>query len=85
MRLGRNFGPFGKYVVIRVKDGKGMSNTPGDENEAVVIMVRDKHAQEAFLAYANDCASDGDEETAREFRDLADRAGPASPYCKVPD
>jgi hypothetical protein len=46
MRLDRNCGPFGKYIVLRAKDGKGMSNTPGDENEAVVIMVKDKHAQE---------------------------------------
>jgi hypothetical protein len=71
----------GKYVVIRAEDGHRMSGTPGDENEAVVIMVGDKYAPAAFVGYADAAMKDGQAETAAEFMDLAERAGPNSPYC----
>lgn len=67
------------------RTGAARSNTPGDKLEAVVIMVRDVHAEAAFRAYAEHCRGEGDDETARELDGLADRAGPNSPFCKFPD
>lgn len=86
MKLDRECGPYGKYVVIRAKDGLGMSNTPGDENEIVVITVKDACAEEAFRAYARKARELAlPEDYASGFDRLADRAGPNSPHCKLPD
>lgn len=86
MRIDRECGPYGKYLVFRAKDGKGMSNTPGDENEAVVITVKDACAEEVFRAYARKARELGlAEDYAAGFDRLADRAGPNSPFCRLPD
>ena len=56
----------------------------GGENESFVIKLKDKFAQAALDAYANE-AGKVDPEYATEIRKLAGRAGPHSRYCKKPD
>lgn len=54
------------------------------ETEFFAIKLKDRHAQPALYAYA-DSAILEDEEYGREICDMADRSGPAHPYCKLPD
>lgn len=54
------------------------------EREFFVIRLKDRYAAEALEAYANE-AGKADSEYADEIREMADRAGPASRFCKVPD
>lgn len=56
----------------------------GTEGEFFVIKLRDRHARVALLAYA-DAAAASDPEWASEVREMADRAGECSPFCKTPD
>jgi hypothetical protein len=56
----------------------------GTDAEFFVIRLRDKFARSALLAYA-DAARSRDPEYAREVREMAERAGDLSPFCKVPD
>lgn len=58
--------------------------TTGSENEFFLIKLKDRYAQEALHAYAG-AASEHDTEWAAAVDRLAERAGPASPYCKLPD
>jgi hypothetical protein len=52
--------------------------------EFFVIRLKDKYAGVALDAYA-DYASVDDPEYGSEVRALADRSGPNSPFCKLPD
>jgi hypothetical protein len=54
------------------------------ENEFFVIRLKDKYAPPALYAYAEAAMTD-DAEYASEIVDMAKRAGPLSPWCKVPD
>jgi hypothetical protein len=56
---------------------------PGTESEFFVIKLRDTHARVALRAYAADIAHMS--EYREDVRKLAERAGPASPFCKKPD
>lgn len=54
------------------------------ESEFFVIKLRDRNAGAALASYAL-AAAIHDGEYAREVKELADRAGPRSPFCKDPD
>lgn len=56
----------------------------GTEGEFMLIRLKDKYAAEALEAYAA-AAIEDDPEYAGEIRDMAERAGPNSPWCKAPD
>lgn len=56
----------------------------GTESEFFVIRLKDKYARDALRAYANAAHTD-DPEYAAEIYEMAERAGPASPFCKKPD
>lgn len=57
---------------------------PGSKDEFFVVMLKDECAEAALTAYAQHAAS-FDKEYASAVLDLADRAGPNSPWCKRPD
>ena len=99
MRLDRNIGDAGKYALVRMRDltsdmrgaldalatgGVVDMASAGDQDEFFAIKLKDKYAQAALLAYA-DAAEADDPEYAADVRELAARAGPASPWCKRPD
>lgn len=56
----------------------------GTESEFMVFRLKDRYAAEALEAYANE-AGRFDPEYADEIREMADRAGPKSPWCKTSD
>lgn len=56
----------------------------GDEGEFFVIRLRDKHARMALIGYAVAARAD-DPEYADDIMELAERAGPNSPFMKRPD
>lgn len=58
--------------------------SPGSKDEFFVVMLKDTCAEVALTAYAQHAAS-FDKEYASAVLDLADRAGPNSPWCKRPD
>lgn len=58
---------------------------PGTPDEHFVIMLKDRHAKAALDAYADSAFAGLDHEYATDVRELADRAGPHSPFCKDPD
>jgi hypothetical protein len=83
--------PFQKVAPAIVKamavlEGAGILDwgIAGTEAEFMVIRLKDKYASEALEAYAAAAIAD-DPEYAGEVRDMADRAGPNSPWCKTPD
>ena len=86
MKLIRNTAAdgLGKYTVVNNLSGKTLDGHPGAEDEFFVIKLKDKHSQAALRAYA-DSVRDRDPEYAEQVDDLADRAGPSSPFCKDPD
>lgn len=97
MRLVRNtsHNGRGKYSIIENSTGIRTESIPGDADEFFVIKVKDKFARPALLAYADavdqharaqiDAGSIRDwTEYANEVRDLADRAGERSRFCKLP-
>lgn len=47
--------------------------------------MADINAQDSLYAYATRAYLTGDEEWADEVREMANRSGPNSPFCKVPD
>lgn len=57
----------------------------GGVNEHFVIMLKDKHARAALMAYATSAAGCDDSEYAKDIIELANRAGPLHPNCKAPD
>lgn len=60
------------------------SGPAGSVNEFFVLRLRDEYSQYALRAYAAQ-AVNHDMEYASDVFALADRAGPASPFCKKPD
>lgn len=86
MDLLRNVNPdgLGKYAVINLQTNQVEWGRPGDPNEFFVIKLKDRYAQAALLAYA-DAAQAHDPQYAQAVRELASRAGPNHPLCKIPD
>lgn len=72
--------------AIRTLDKAGLLDwgPQGTESEFFVIRLKDRNAAEALEGYANE-AGKTDPQFADEVRELADRAGPKSPFCKSPD
>lgn len=56
----------------------------GEPDEFWLIKLKDKYAAAALQAYA-DAAQADDPEYANQVRDMVQRAGPNSPFCKTPD
>jgi hypothetical protein len=56
----------------------------GTEGEFMLIRLKDTYAQPALRAYAIAAYND-DREYATEIKEMAERSGPASPWCKTPD
>jgi hypothetical protein len=76
----------GKYRVwSNRKESWVERDGPGEENEHFVIMLKDRHARAALLAYAKDAADFGEHEYSRDVQELANRAGQMHPNCKAPD
>ena len=63
-----------------VEDGE-----EGTAGEFFVMMLKDKYSQAALISYGIAAMSDGHDDYARDVEQLAKRAGPSSPFCKVPD
>jgi hypothetical protein len=86
MRLDRNVNPDGrgKYALINLRTNQVEW---GDKaaDEFFVLKLKDKYAMTALDAYAQAAELDGNTEWADEIRELAARAGPLHPHCKVPD
>lgn len=58
----------------------------GGSDEFFLIKLKDRCAEFALRAYSEAAITFiGDEEYAAQVRELADRAGLNSPYCKAPD
>lgn len=89
----RGDGPFAGCGAVgdalRVLENAGVIEwgAPRTKGEFFVIKLRDQYAQAALKAYADAVAADrnGDDDYCGEIRDLADRAGTSSPFCKRPD
>lgn len=58
--------------------------TVGGPDECFLIKLKDRHAHAALTAYAQD-ARPFDSEWADQVLEMTKRAGPNSPYCKIPD
>lgn len=56
----------------------------GTESEFFVFRLKDKYAAAGLAAYAAEAEKD-DPEYASEIREMMQRAGPNSPWCKKPD
>lgn len=86
-RLLRNLGVgSGKYRVFDTRKQEWVDDdAPGQEHEHFVIMLKDKYARAALLAYAEAALDDGDKEYAADVLELARRAGRRHPQCKIPD
>jgi hypothetical protein len=87
MKLDRNINTngLGKYRLWDERKQAWVDDCgPGQEHEFFVIMLKDKHAQKALEAYAISISVD-DPEFGAEVFELADRAGPNSPFCQDPD
>ena len=87
MKLDRNINADGrdKYELRNLRTGEIVTDCgPGEEHEFFVIMLKDRHAQAALDAYADDIVG-VDQEFSREVDELARRAGPDSPFCQKPD
>lgn len=87
MKLDRNLTPDGrgKYRLWNERNQAWDDDcAPHGPDEFFVIKLKDRHAAIALRAYAASVA-DFDPEFAAEISDLADRAGPNSPFCKEPD
>lgn len=87
MKLDRNINAdgLGKYELRNLRTGQIVEDCgPGEEHEFFVIMLKDRHAPAALMAYAENIM-DTDAEFSREVLSLAIRSGEHSPYCKDPD
>lgn len=79
-------GDQGKYSVRDNRTGRFVeSDHPKGPNEHFVLMLKDKYARAALLAYAQAAAEDGQTLYAKDVTDLANRAGPCHDLCKKPD
>jgi len=84
MKLDRNLGRMGKYVVLRSCDGTPLSSVPGDPDECFVLVLKDEYAHAALMAYSKAAIAD-DPEYADQVHELAMRAGRYHALCKKPD
>jgi len=76
----------GKYRVFNTRKNAWVEDdAPGEEHEHFVVMLKDKYARAALLAYATSVSEDGDTEYAKDVMELANRAGPMHKACKTPD
>lgn len=76
----------GKYSVINNRTGKVVTDDgPGERNEHFVLMLKDRYARAALLAYAQEAAANGDKLYSIDVMELANRAGECHPNCKDPD
>jgi hypothetical protein len=77
----------GKYRVFNNRKQAWVENDgPGEENEHFVIMLHDKYARAALMAYALEAGGDDEQrEYSKDVMELANRAGPLHPKCRVPD
>ena len=57
----------------------------GSKDEFFVMMLKDQFADKGLVGYATAAHLAGEMEYADEIHELAERSGPASPYCKRPD
>lgn len=57
----------------------------GNKDEFFVIKLRDEFGQGALVEYANAASAMGEKAYAMDILELAERAGPKSPFCKRPD
>lgn len=78
--------PMEVLAAIQLLADKGVLEwgAVGTENEFFPIKLKDRHAAAALRGYAASI-NGADPEFAKEVLDLADRAGPNSPWCKDPD
>lgn len=75
------------YEAIELLERAGLIDwgEKGTSGEFFVIRLKDRHASAALNCYAHDASLHGDLEWANEVREMADRAGPSHPDCKLPD
>lgn len=81
--------PEGSIISIKGPNGEDLSEHinfgfNGSESEFFVLMLKDTNAKAALLTYAYVCQTQ-DPEYAADIRELANRAGTNSPFCKTPD
>lgn len=75
-----------KYSVTNNQTGKLVEDDGiGEKNEHFVLMLKDQYSRAALMAYAEAAQKDGETEYAKDVMELADRAGPCSPFVKKPD
>lgn len=76
----------GKYRVWNNRKQAWVEDDyPGGKNEHFVIMLKDKYARAALMAYAASALQDGATEYSKDVMELANRAGQLHPDCKDPD
>ena len=88
MKLVRNENEdgIGKYALIeREKNNHIEHGYPNTENEFFVLKLKDIHSRVALLAYSESLYRHKQDEFAKEIRELADRAGTYSKWCKEPN
>ena len=73
-------------AALRVLEDAGVIDwgITGTDKEFFLIRLKDKYAEAGLRNYARAAAAD-DEEYANEVFEMANRAGPNSPFCKRPD
>jgi hypothetical protein len=75
----------GKYRVFNNRKKAWVENDGlGEANEHFVVMLKDKYARAALMAYATAAYEDGNK-YAVDVQELANRAGPMHQNCKAPD
>lgn len=87
MRLDRKINPngMGKYELYNNRKKEIVYDCkPNQEHEFFVIMLKDRHARKALVAYANSI-KDTDPDFAYDVMQLANRSGIHSKWCKEPD
>jgi hypothetical protein len=76
----------GKYRVWNNRKEAWVENDgPGEVNEHFTIMLKDRSARAALLAYAESEHEQGNDEYSKDVMELANRAGLMHPNCKAPD
>lgn len=91
LKLYETQAPFSKYApaiqnALELLENEGILDwgRQGTESEFMLIRLKDRYAQAALRAYA-EAARQDDPEWADEVALMADRSGPASPFCQAPD
>jgi hypothetical protein len=72
-------------LELLIAGGFVAQGSPGDDDEFFVIMLKDRYAGAALVAYADAAAADGEIEYAADVMALSARAGAFHPGCKKPD